>query len=196
MFCGEGEWSAKCAAMACGGPAIAFISPQGASPALVHSVQTSSSTTPESTLVPQFLKNIAGARGFEVSDCLYGSIHLGRSFPIEQSCGAVYGICAKAPTPLRKDMRALPGYADGYPVYWGKDISPVSRLKAHVQGHRNGNIHLPSILELANLPLVFGAVMVSSYEKFERLLHTEYPPLRGTPRSGRAVSVVKVRGGA
>ena len=66
----------------------------------------------------------------------------------------------------------------------GKDITPVSRLKAHVQGHQNGNINLPSIPELENLPLVFGSIFVAHYDEFERLLHAGFPPLRGTPGQG------------
>jgi len=149
---------------------------------------------PEAALVPQFLKTVAIEEGFQVKDSLYGSIHLGCESPIEQSCGAVYGIWAKASAPLRSNLTALPGHPDWYPVYWGKDIAPVSRLKAHVQGHQNGNINLPSIAELSGLPLVFGALLVSRYRQFEQLLHEKYPPFRGTPLGGRSPSVVKVRG--
>ena len=115
---------------------------------------------PEASLVPEFLKDFALKRNFAVHDCVYGSINLGRSFPIEQSCGAVYGIWASSPTPIRTGLAPIPGYPQWYPVYWGKDITPVSRLKAHVQGHQNGNINLPSIPELENLPLVFGSILL------------------------------------
>jgi len=148
---------------------------------------------PEHALVPEFLKSVAKQHGFAVSDCLYGSIHMGRDFPIEQSCGAVYGIWAKAAAPPKAGLKALPNYPDWYPVYWGKDISPVSRLKAHVQGHRNGNINLATIDSLSNLPLVYGAILVERYQCFESLLHRNYPPLRGSARRGRLSSVVKVR---
>ncbi len=148
---------------------------------------------PEASLVPEFLKGFALKRNFAVHDCVYGSINLGRSFPIEQSCGAVYGIWASSPTPIRTGLAPIPGYPQWYPVYWGKDITPVSRLKAHVQGHQNGNINLPSIPELENLPLVFGSIFVAHYDEFERLLHAGFPPLRGTPRAGRQSTVVKVR---
>ena len=97
------------------------------------------------------------------------------------------------PTPIRTGLAPIPGYPQWYPVYWGKDITPVSRLKAHVQGHQNGNINLPSIPELENLPLVFGSIFVAHYDEFERLLHAGFPPLRGTPRAGRQSTVVKVR---
>lgn len=149
---------------------------------------------PESALVPQFLKTVAAKHGFKVSDCMYGSIHLGRPSPIEQACGAVYGIWAKSSLPLRAGLKELPGHSGWYAVYWGKDIAPVSRLKAHVQGHKqNGNINLPSIAELSGLSLVFGAIVVSGYERFEQLLHAEYPPLKGTARGGRKATVIKVR---
>ena len=149
---------------------------------------------PEAALVPQFLKTVAAENGFAVHDCLYGSIHIGRDRPIEQASGAVYGIWAKAALPLQAGLAPLPGYQGWFPVYWGKDISPVSRLKAHVQGHKNGNINLPALAEVQGLPLVFGAVLVSNYKRFEALLHSTYPPLRGSRMSGRQASVVKVRG--
>jgi len=149
---------------------------------------------PEAALVPKFLKAVAAEHGFSIHDCLYGSIHIGRERPIEQASAAVYGIWAKSPTPPRIGLSPLPDYEDWYPVYWGKDISPVSRLKAHVQGHKNGNINLPGLSQVQGLPLVFGAVLVTEYRRFESLLHTKYPPLRGSPNVGRQASVVMVRG--
>ena len=125
---------------------------------------------------------------------MYGAIHLGREFPIEQASGAVYGIWVKSSSPPRTGLASLPGYINWYPVYWGKDISPVSRLKAHVQGHKNGNINLPALVEVQGLPLVFGAVMVSNYKAFESLLHAKFPPMRGTPFTDRRATVVRVRG--
>jgi hypothetical protein len=148
---------------------------------------------PEASLVPKFLKEFAVENDFAVYDCLYGSINLGQTSPVEQSCGAVYGIWAQSPAPLTAGLSPLPGYPQWYPVYWGKDISPVSRLKAHVQGHRNGNINLPSIREVQGLPLVFGSILVSRYEQFERLLHSRFPPLRGSGRTGRQATVVRIR---
>ncbi|MNR55355.1 hypothetical protein D3C85_1757060 [compost metagenome] len=87
----------------------------------------------------------------------------------------------------------MPGFPGWYPVYWGKDISPVSRIKAHVRGHKNGNIGLPSIVELKGARLVLGAVLVSEYQRFETLLHLHCPPFTGTPLTGRQGSVVMVR---
>ena len=107
---------------------------------------------PEASLVPEFLKDFALKRNFAVHDCVYGSINLGRSFPIEQSCGAVYGIWASSLHPSGPASLPYPATLSGIRFYWGKDITPVSRLKAHVQGHQNGNINLPSIPELENLP--------------------------------------------
>lgn len=148
---------------------------------------------PEACLVPKFLKKFAAENKFAIYDCLYGSINLGQPYPVEQSCGAVYGIWAQSSEPLTAGLSPLPGYPQWYPVYWGKDISPVSRLKAHVQGHQNGNIDLPNIREVQGLPLVFGSVLVARYEQFERLLHSTFPPLRGSGRPGRQATVVRVR---
>lgn len=148
---------------------------------------------PEAALVPKFLKSVAAEHDFEVHDCMYGSIDLGAAYPIQQAAGAVYGIWAQMPMSPRPGCEAIPGFANWYPVYWGKDISPVSRLKAHVQGHRNGNINLPGIHEIRGAQLVFGAILVSDYLRFERLLHARFPPFKGNGSAGRLGTVVRVR---
>jgi hypothetical protein len=148
---------------------------------------------PEASLVPQFLKAIAAEHGFAVYDCIYGTIDVEAAYPIEQSAGAVYGIWANLPVAPRPGLLPIPEYRDWYPVYWGKDISPVSRLKAHVKGHKNGNIKLKTIREISGAPLVYGALLVSEYSRFERLLHERFPPLKGTHAIGRASTVVRVR---
>lgn len=148
---------------------------------------------PEAMLIPKFLKSFAMEYGFQVYDCLYGAIELGSAFPIQQSAGAVYGIWAHMPAAPRPGLGEVPGFSGWYPVYWGKDISPLSRIKAHVQGHNNGNIDLPSIVELRGARLVFGAILVSEYQRFEALLHQRFPPFKGTPSSGRQSTVVRVR---
>ena len=148
---------------------------------------------PEVELVPKFLKSFAAEHGLKVHDCLYGAIEIGGEFPIQQSAAAVYGIWAHMPAAPKTGLAQVPGFPDWYPVYWGKDISPVSRLKAHVQGHRNGNIGLPNVAELRGARLVFGAVLVSEYQRFEALLHQHCPPFKGTPSLGRQSTVVRVR---
>jgi hypothetical protein len=148
---------------------------------------------PEASLVPKFLKSFAAEHGFRVHDCLYGSIELGSPFPIQQSAAAVYGIWAEMPSPPKPRLAEVPGFPGWYPVYWGKDIAPVSRIKAHVQGHANGNIGLPTVAELRDARLVFGAVLVSEYQRFESMLHERCPPFKGTRSFGRQSTVVKVR---
>lgn len=148
---------------------------------------------PEAVLVPKFLKSFAVEHGFHVYDCLYGVIELGGDFPVQQSAAAVYGIWAQLPCAPKAGLAPVPGFSDWYPIYWGKDIAPVSRIKAHVQGHNNGNIRLRGITELRGARLVFGAILVSEYQRFEALLHQHCRPLKGTAFSGRQGTVVKVR---
>ena len=148
---------------------------------------------PEATLVPKFMKQFALEHGFAVHDCMYGAIDLVGTHRIEQSAGAVYGIWAKMSQPPRDGLKEVPDFPGWYVVYWGKDISPVSRMKAHVQGHKNGNIDLPSISELQGARLVFGAILVSEYHRFEGLLHKHHIPFKGSAYSGRQSTVVKVR---
>ena len=146
--------------------------------------------------VAAFLKQVAKDNTYAVFDSIHGSIQLGREFPITQSSGAVYGIWVKTDQPPSQSCMSIPGHPGWYPVYWGKDIAPMSRMKAHVQGHKNGNIDLPNVQEVQGRPLIFGAILVARYAAFERVLHTHYPPLRGTPAGGRSSSVVRVQADA
>ena len=138
---------------------------------------------PEASLVPEFLKDFALKRNFAVHDCVYGSINLGRSFPIEQSCGAVteYGPVPHTHQDRPRSHTRLPSVVSGL---LGQGHHASQPFEGACPGHQNGNINLPSIPELENLPLVFGSIFVAHYDEFERLLHAGFPPLRGTP--GRA----------
>ncbi|NJD39672.1 MAG: hypothetical protein FIA89_15325 [Geobacter sp.] len=142
--------------------------------------------------VVKFLKELAEKEGFEIFDSLYGSIQIDQIPSILQSSGAVYGIWVEADVAPSRAVSELPGYRNWYPVYWGKDISPLSRMKAHVQGHRNGNINLPKITEIRGKRLIFGAILVARYVEFELLLHSQFPSLKGTPAIGKEAKVVRI----
>ncbi|MFL1916794.1 hypothetical protein ACJW8B_15565 [Plesiomonas shigelloides] len=144
------------------------------------------------SIVNTFLRSVAAKHGYQVFNDMFGTIDLTADFPITQSSGAVYGIWAKASSPLRSDLNAIPGYPEWFPIYWGKDITPVSRMKAHVQGHQNGNINLPEVKEVQGKPLIFGAILVEKYQVFETLLHDNYPPMLGSSRLGRQSTVVRI----
>jgi hypothetical protein len=145
-----------------------------------------------SSSVVTFLKGIALKRKHAVFDAMFGEIRLGREFPITQSSGAVYGIWVKAKKSSKFECSPVPGHPDWHPVYWGKDIAPMSRMKAHVQGHKNGNVNLPSIRELQGHQLIFGGILVARYREFEAMLHHDYPPLRGSSARGRVSTVVHI----
>lgn len=144
--------------------------------------------------VVDFLKTFAAAEGHEVFDAIFGSISIGARYPITQSSGSVYGIWVQSDLPPTETIASIPGFENWYPVYWGKDISPVSRMKAHVQGHKNGNIALPTVIEVQNKNLIFGAILVARYRDFEKLLHQRFPPLKGSAASGRSQTVVHIEG--
>lgn len=42
----------------------------------------------------------------------------------------------------KEDMIALPNYTNLYPLYWGKSELIWGRINAHVEGHKNNNLHL------------------------------------------------------
>lgn len=142
--------------------------------------------------VVDFLTDFAISKGFEVYDSLFGSILIGQTPSILQSSGAVYGIWVNSDAAPSENISAIQGYPDWYPIYWGKDISPVSRMKAHVQGHANGNIDLPNVVEVQGKPLIYGAILVSDYVGFEELLHEEYRPLKGSSATGKVGTVIRV----
>lgn len=142
--------------------------------------------------VTRFLSNEAKKQGFTVFEAIYGEMCLNEDKPIKQSSGAVYGIFAESATPLKQGIKSI-DHSNFYPVYWGKDIAPVSRLKAHVQNHQNtGNANLRGIAEIQNKKVIFGAILVSDYQKFEEYLHNTYPPLTGTNKTGRLSQIIEV----
>jgi hypothetical protein len=65
-------------------------------------------------------------------------------------------------------------------------------MKAHVKGHENGNINLPSVQEVQGKTLIFGAILVGKYQAFETLLHNNYPPMLGSSRPGKKSTVVRI----
>jgi hypothetical protein len=148
--------------------------------------------TNTSSIVITFLRSVAASNNYQVFNDMFGTIDLLATLPITQSSGAVYGIWAESSSPLRDGLKPLPDYPGWYPVYWGKDISPVSRMKAHVKGHNNGNINLPSVQEIKGKTLIFGAILVEKYQAFESLLHRTYPPMLGSSRPGKKSTVVRI----
>ncbi|WP_157178751.1 hypothetical protein [Herbaspirillum rubrisubalbicans] len=142
-----------------------------------------------------FLQSVASKEGFSTFDSTFGNIYLGEKHSFQQSSGAVYGIFVESITPPQVGFTKLPGFDNWQPLYWGKDMTPPSRIRAHVQGHSgNGNIDLKSIKEISGRRLIFGAIFVSEYAKFERLLHAQFPPLKGRNSAGRSHTVTKVIG--
>lgn len=143
--------------------------------------------------VVEFLSSEAKDNGFTVYEAIFGEIKLDEENAIKQSSGAVYGILAESEAPLKSGIEAITGYPNHYPVYWGKDIAPVSRLTAHVQNHAGtGNANLRGIKEIESKKLIFGAILVSNYQGFEQHLHEAYPPLKGTSKTGRLSQIIEV----
>lgn len=146
----------------------------------------------EGEKVALFLKNFAEQNGYKVFDFLYGAIKDRQTFPVLQSSGAVYGIWAQSDKPPAKNIEEIPDNEGWYPVYWGKDIAPVSRVKAHVQAYENGNIDIFNIPELKGKILIFGAILVNRYVDFESLLHKIFHPLKGTAAQGKKSKIIKI----
>ncbi|CAK2832610.1 conserved hypothetical protein [Vibrio crassostreae] len=147
-----------------------------------------------SNQVVDFLTKQAESINCQVFNSIFGEICLDDVKPIKQSSGAVYGILVESETPINKSLKPIPNINNFYPVYWGKDIAPVSRMKAHVQNHQGtGNANLSAITELKGKKIIYGAIMVSDYEKFESHLHASFPPLKGTNRRGRVSQIIEIK---
>lgn len=143
--------------------------------------------------VAKFLLKEAKDHKYDTFNSVFGDLFLDETKPIQQSCGAVYGIVVESDKPLSAELKPLKDYPKLYPVYWGKDIAPVSRIKAHVQNHAStGNINLRSISELVGKRIIFGAIFVERYRDFEEHLYKTYPPLKGSNKHGGAEKIVKI----
>lgn len=140
-------------------------------------------------IVVDFLKDFAKKNNFSVFDSIYGEID--PTF-MTQSSGAVYGIWVNSSITISQSTSPI-SKKNWYPVYWGKDITPVSRILAHSRGYaKTGNLNIPSITYLKNKEIIYGAILVERYDSFEKLLHQNHPPLHGTARAGRKSGFIKI----
>jgi hypothetical protein len=147
-----------------------------------------------SNCVITLLKKEAEDNNFIIFSEIFGDLCLSDNVAIKQSSGAVYGILAESGSALDESVKPISPDSNLYPVYWGKDIAPVSRLKAHVQNHQStGNANLRSRQELVGKHLFFGAILVSRYTEFEAYLHKKYPPMIGTGARGRVPQIIEIQ---
>ena len=141
----------------------------------------------------EFLKAFANQEDFTYYDSVFGSLELTENEPIKQSSGAVYGVWVKSETILNNEVKSIPNYPKWYPVYWGKDIKPISRISAHVQNHKGtGNAKLRAMQLIKDKPIIFGALFVERYNEFERLVHQNYPALKGAGQTGKNSSIIQI----
>lgn len=143
-----------------------------------------------------YVSSVPMRNGFMVHTAFAGEIKLYRSAPVRQSCGAVYGIWADTVrSPAPPGVIPFLDHPDWFPVYWGKDIAPCSRILAHVRNYREtGNAKLKQNKVLQGRRLLFGAILVSDYEGFERHLHRTYRPLIGRGLPGKKSKLIRIEG--
>ena len=164
--------------------------------------------------VSNFLKKVAKkvANEFTMYDNLYGEIilddigeKLGVNSKVHLSTGSVYGIFAiktknsnidnlfKETNKSRDEVKYIDIEEKIYPVYWGKDINPGSRIVTHARPNPNtGNAKLEKIKELRNFKLIFGCIFISKYKKFEAYLHKNHSPLIGTSKGGKGSKITVI----
>lgn len=154
--------------------------------------------------IKSFIKKEAKKFNRSIFDEIEGEIKIGHDCEYTQSSGAVYGLFVEFNNEeLKQFIKELPKKLQQesykpiqecwYALYWGKDLTPGARVKAHVQGHRNnGNARLKNYKTLKGKKIKYAAVYVEQYEKFEMELHEKYQPLLGTRRRGSASKIVRV----
>lgn len=110
---------------------------------------------------------------------------------IHQNVGSVYAIWIKMG---ENDLKALEdGYnkeatsLDGYyHLYFGKDIHPGQRIASHYNtSEGTGGLDLIKRIELHEKEIIWGSILVSKYEEFEKMLHEKFTPLLGSSSSGK-----------
>lgn len=126
----------------------------------------------------------------------------GGNTKIQFSSGSVYGFFAiktetSSESELFKEVKrtsaSLNSEASIYPLYWGKDINPGSRIADHVRPRaKTGNAELEKIVALRKFRVIFGIVYVSRYQDFEKKLHKDFPPLVGSPARGKQSTFTSV----
>ena len=161
-----------------------------------------------------FLKKIANEvkNKFTIYDNLHGEIilddseeKLGGNSKIHLSTGSVYGIFAiktiksdigklfEETNKLEGSVVPIDEKEEIYPVYWGKDINPGSRIVVHSRPNpKTGNAKLEEIQELRNFKLIFGSIFITKYKDFESYLYENYPPLIGTSRGGKGSKITVI----
>lgn len=160
-------------------------------------------------IVSNFLKQQAHLNKLTIFDTIYGDMSISHSqSSMTQSSGSTYGIwvelndstiknaliadlvkCGKKVNPKSTAI-----YSNWYPLYWGKDINPGSRIKAHFKASSSTNALNLSQLNLSqNYNFKYGLILVSDYSNFESFLHENYPTIISnsyTPGKGSAISIL------
>jgi len=164
--------------------------------------------------VSSFLKKVAKEveSNFTIYDNLHGEIiledsvdKLGANSKVHLSTGSVYGIFAiktkksnigelfKEIQKSKNSVKSIDEEQKIYPVYWGKDIHPGSRIVSHSRPRTTtGNAKLEKVKELKNFKLIFGSIFITKYKDFEAYLHKNYPPLIGTSREGKGSRITVI----
>lgn len=163
----------------------------------------------ENDLVLNWLIEQADKIGQKHYQGLFGSISYSEDPRMSQNAGAIYGVWVQASASklallfsqvksrnrnLKNiaDFHPIPGHETWYPLYWGKDANPGSRLRAHVEGHKNGNINIFQYSALhSDVMILYGVLLVEDYCGFESHLFAKFPPLIGTGKRGKIAAKVR-----
>lgn len=138
-----------------------------------------------SDVVAVWLKKFVGE---DYCEFIWGDYDF-KNCKVNKNVGSVYGIWVKAnkkeieeyKTKNGKPMDEFGGYL---PLYWGKDVTPSSRIDAHFRTSKGtGGLDLINS-NYSNKELVFGCVLTAQYAKHEKRLHKEYPPIKGSSKDG------------
>lgn len=148
----------------------------------------------EKDIVAKWLKQYVGPDNF--CEFFWGWYDF-KDMKVVQNVGAVYGIWLKSvKTEIRKYEEehhvSLKDFAGYRPLYWGKDVSPCSRISAHFDSSASTGALNLVYSNYASKDLIFGCVLTKEYTEIEKRLHKDYPPLEGSNREGRSSTVRKI----
>jgi len=158
-------------------------------------------------LIVEWMKNLASQNNFKISNSIYGEFVLTNK-KVTQNVGSVYGIWVKLNSTEKDELwndilkinskknitdkeNFLPIVEKWYPLYWGKDINPGSRIRAHANKPKGtSSLDLPKYKSLKKITVIYGNILVEKYYDFEKLLHSKYIPLLGDRRRGNTSKMI------
>lgn len=69
-----------------------------------------------------------------------------------------------------------------YIIYWGKSNIIDGRIRDHLCGYQNYNLHLKEYQSLKDKKIIYSVLSIDKNTELEKILQKEYPPLLRTKK--------------